>query len=52
VAGQHICTYRADFAYDENGARVVEDAKGVRTPAYRLKAKLMKAVFNIEIRET
>lgn len=29
----------------------VGDAKGVRTPAYRLKARLMKAVHGIDVRE-
>lgn len=30
---------------------VVEDVKGVKTPEYKLKAKLMKACYGIEIRE-
>lgn len=60
VKGQKICTYRADFVYDEleksggviTCSRVVEDTKGFRTAVYRLKKKLMKAVHGIEIRET
>ena len=47
-----ICNYIADFVYYENGKRIVEDAKGVKTPEYRLKKKLMKAVNNIDILET
>lgn len=51
-----VCTYRADFVYEEStptGWRaVVEDVKGVRTRDYILKSKLMKAVYGIEIRET
>lgn len=48
-----ICTYRADFGYGlPNGSLVVEDVKGMKTPAYRLKAKLMKAVHGVEILET
>ena len=47
-----VCKYLADFCYFENGADVVEDAKGYRTPIYRLKAKLMRAVHGITIRET
>lgn len=47
-----IATYIADFTYHENGIEVVEDAKGVKTDTYKLKKKLMKAVFNIDIRET
>ena len=43
----------ADFEFiDESGTRVIEDVKGVRTDLYALKAKLMRAVHNIEIRET
>jgi hypothetical protein len=52
VNGVLITTYRADFVYQEAGARVVEDAKGVRTPEYRIKAKLMHACLGITILET
>lgn len=43
--------YRADFTYEENGKTVVEDTKGVRTPEYILKRKLMLYRFGIQIRE-
>lgn len=52
VNGQLIARYIADFTYLEGGALVVEDAKGHRTPEYRLKAKLMKAIHGIIILET
>lgn len=52
VDGQNICTYVADFRYVENGKTVVEDAKGMLTPIYRLKKKLVKALHGIEILET
>jgi hypothetical protein len=57
VNGQRVCEYRADFEYDErqpdgSWARVTEDVKGVRTALYGLKAKLVKAVHGITIRET
>lgn len=57
VNGVLICTYVADFVYLEHagGGRlveVVEDFKGMRTPAYRLKRKLMLAVYGIELRES
>ena len=52
VNDKKICTYRADFKYLENGKLVVEDTKGFRTPVYRLKKKLVEALFNIEIVET
>lgn len=51
VNGQHICDYRADFVYERNGL-VVEDAKGFKTPEYRLKAKLMLALHGITVLET
>ena len=38
--------------YVENGALVTEDVKGVLTPEFKLKSKLMKAVHGIEIRLT
>ena len=47
-----ICKYVADFEYVENGRRVVEDFKGMRTRAYGLKKKLVKAIHGIEILET
>lgn len=53
VNGEHICDYEADFVYIRvsDGFKVVEDAKGVKTPVYRLKKKLMKAIYGIEIVE-
>lgn len=57
VNGQVVCTYVADFQYVEKFGNlswqtVTEDVKGFRTPQYRIKKKLMKAIFGIEIRET
>lgn len=44
---------RGDFAYFEGGRKVVEDFKGVMTPAFRLKRKLFKALHpDIELRVT
>lgn len=51
VNGVHVCRYVADFAYVEKGERVVEDAKGMPTPEYRLKRKLLLAVHGIAVRE-
>jgi uncharacterized protein (DUF1684 family) len=52
VNGTPVTRYVADFVYrDEHGRTVVEDAKGFATPVYRLKAKLMRAVYGIEIVE-
>jgi hypothetical protein len=44
--------YKADFDYIENGKRVVEDVKGMKTPVYNLKKKLVKAIYGIDIFET
>lgn len=49
VNGQHICRYVADAVFFEGGKRVVVDSKGVITPEFRLKSKLMKAIYNIEV---
>lgn len=54
VNGEKICRYIADFRYkvvDDDGAttEVVEDAKGVETPDFKLKKKLMKAVHQIDV---
>lgn len=43
--------YIADFVYDQNGETIVEDAKGMRTPDYIIKRKLMLYVRGIRIRE-
>jgi hypothetical protein len=43
--------YIADFVYMENGEKVVEDAKGVRTKDYVIKRKLMLMKYGIRIRE-
>jgi hypothetical protein len=51
IKGELVCTYKADFTYIKAGVLIVEDAKGCRTPVYRLKKKLMKAVHGIDIRE-
>lgn len=45
--------YRADFVYSDvaTGRIVVEDAKGMQTPVYRLKKHLMKTVHGIDVVE-
>ena len=45
------CSYIADFVYIQNGNLVVEDAKGFRTEAYKIKRKLMLHVHGIRIKE-
>lgn len=45
------CSYIADFCYTENGEIVVEDTKGFRTEAYKIKRKLMLERYGIQIKE-
>lgn len=52
LGGVKVFSYRPDFIYFEDGARIVEDVKGFRTPVYRLKKRILAALYNIEIRET
>ena len=48
--------YVADFVYEEllNGAWIftVEDCKGFETEVFRVKERLMKAIYGIEIKKT
>lgn len=43
--------YYADFMYLENGHKVVEDVKGVKTAVYSLKKRLMAEKYGIEVQE-
>lgn len=53
INGVKICDYRADFEYYTNdGSHVVEDVKGMKTPVYNLKKKLIRAVYGFVIKET
>lgn len=45
------CSYYADFVYYDNGIKIVEDTKGVRTADYVIKRKLMLYVHGIRISE-
>ena len=47
-----IGTWIADFEYRRDGARIVEDAKGVRTPLYRRARRHVEAQYGIRILET
>ena len=50
--GERAVKYIADFRYkDHEGETVVEDTKGVKTPVYILKRKLMLLVHGIRVRE-
>ena len=52
INGQKCGFYKADFRYFESGKEVVEDVKGMKTPMYNLKKKLIRAIYGIEIFET
>lgn len=57
IDGVRVCVYVCDFKYFEKDQRpfgkwIYEDAKGMRTPVYLLKKKLVKALLKIEILET
>lgn len=45
------CAYYADFVYIRDGETVVEDTKGMKTPEYIIKRKLMLFIHNIRIKE-
>lgn len=53
VNGSHVADYVADFSYLQDGAEVVEDFKSpaTATPSYRLKAKLVRALYGIRVVE-
>lgn len=52
IEGKKICKYKADFSYYEDDRRVIEDVKGFKTPVYRIKKKLVEALYDVEILET
>ncbi len=51
--GQRVCRYVADFRYivASTGETVTEDAKGMKTPVYRLKKKWLLAEHGITVQE-
>lgn len=51
--GERACSYVADFVYcDADGNTVIEDCKGFRTDAYKIKRKLFLYRYGIKILET
>lgn len=49
VDGVKVCTYIADFSYNLGGRKIVEDVKGFQTPLFKLKAKLFKIKYKIDL---
>lgn len=43
IGDNYICTYVADFEYRVQDCRIIEDVKGVLTPVFALKRKLVEA---------
>ena len=52
IKGVKVGFYKADFRYMQDGELIVEDVKGMKTPIYNLKKKMIKAIYGIEILET
>lgn len=48
---ERAVNYIADFVYQQNGLKVVEDTKGMRTKDYIIKRKLMLHIHGIRIVE-
>jgi len=53
IDGTPCGEYRADFVYVDcaSGEVIVEDVKGMRTPVFLLKKKLIEALYPFQIRE-
>jgi hypothetical protein len=54
VNGVKIGFYKADFRYtiNKNNKTIIEDVKGARTQVYRLKKKIVEALYGIAIYES
>jgi hypothetical protein len=44
--------YVADFVYESGGKTIIEDAKGMQTPVYRLKKHMMAVTHGIHVKES
>ena len=53
VNGKKVCTYVADFEYTTTADLKLhtEDVKGYKTDVYKLKKKLVEALYNLTIEE-
>lgn len=54
INGKVVFRYKCDFRYMRGGKRVVEDYKSEftrRLPDYRIKVKVLRALYNLEIVE-
>ena len=49
VNGEKICSYYADFTYSlPDGSKVIDEVKGFRTDVFRVKWKLLQALYGKE----
>ena len=53
IDGVKMFTYKSDFMYyDKAQAKIIiEDVKGMKTPIYKLKKKIIEKHYNIKITE-
>lgn len=49
INGKKIFTYKPDFEYDDATGHHIVDVKGVQTPVFKLKKKLIEALYGINI---
>lgn len=51
VNGINCGFWKGDFYYEDDEGATVEDAKGMKTPLYKLKKKLVEAIYGFGIVE-
>ena len=51
VCGIKVCAYIADFVYFDGDQWIVADSKGMKTPMYNLKKKMLAAEYGLKIVE-
>lgn len=49
IDGKKIFTYKPDFEYNDEFGHHIVDVKGIQTPVFKLKKKLIEAQYNTEI---
>lgn len=49
IDGKKIFTYKPDFEYNDEFGHHIIDVKGVQTPVFKLKKKLIEAQYKIKI---
>ena len=49
IDGKKIFTYKPDFEYNDEFGHHIVDVKGVHTPVFKLKKKLIEAQYKIKI---